>query len=125
MINLILFGPPGSGKGTQAGKLVEKYDLLLKELTYLEIHKHIYLSQGSDLLRSFVGNSYRPWVLSWYRYLPSSFSFIPTYSRLSVGDFASNDFNYKDTPQLLRAIFTRISLPFGQTSQPHPSSFLS
>lgn len=28
MINLILFGPPGSGKGTQANKLVEKYDLL-------------------------------------------------------------------------------------------------
>lgn len=28
MLNLILFGPPGSGKGTQAAKLVEKYDLL-------------------------------------------------------------------------------------------------
>jgi len=28
MINLILFGPPGSGKGTQAAKLVEEYDLL-------------------------------------------------------------------------------------------------
>jgi adenylate kinase len=28
MINLILFGPPGSGKGTQAEKLVEKYNLL-------------------------------------------------------------------------------------------------
>jgi len=28
MINLILFGPPGSGKGTQAAKLVEKYKLL-------------------------------------------------------------------------------------------------
>ena len=28
MINLILFGPPGSGKGTQAANLVEKYDLL-------------------------------------------------------------------------------------------------
>ncbi|MEO1517271.1 MAG: adenylate kinase [Bacteroidota bacterium] len=28
MINLILFGPPGSGKGTQAAKLLEKYELL-------------------------------------------------------------------------------------------------
>lgn len=28
MINLILFGPPGSGKGTQAEKLVKKYKLL-------------------------------------------------------------------------------------------------
>ena len=27
MIHLILFGPPGSGKGTQAAKLVEKYQL--------------------------------------------------------------------------------------------------
>ncbi len=27
MINLILFGPPGSGKGTQAEKIVEKYNL--------------------------------------------------------------------------------------------------
>lgn len=28
MINLILFGPPGSGKGTQAAHLVDKYNLL-------------------------------------------------------------------------------------------------
>ena len=37
MLNLILFGPPGSGKGTQSEKLVEKYHL-------------IHLSTG-DLLR--------------------------------------------------------------------------
>lgn len=38
MFNLILFGPPGSGKGTQSEKLIEKYNL-----------KHV--STG-DLLRS-------------------------------------------------------------------------
>ncbi len=27
MINLILFGPPGAGKGTQSAKLIEKYNL--------------------------------------------------------------------------------------------------
>jgi adenylate kinase len=37
MFNLILFGPPGSGKGTQSEKLIEQYDL-------------IHLSTG-DLLR--------------------------------------------------------------------------
>lgn len=42
MINLILFGPPGSGKGTQAAKLVEKYNLL-------------HISTG-DLFRYEIGN---------------------------------------------------------------------
>lgn len=27
MLNLVLFGPPGSGKGTQAARLIEKYNL--------------------------------------------------------------------------------------------------
>lgn len=38
MLNLVLFGPPGAGKGTQAVKIVEKYNL-------------VHLSTG-DLLRS-------------------------------------------------------------------------
>jgi adenylate kinase len=42
MFNLILFGPPGSGKGTQSEKLINKYGL-----------KH--LSTG-DLLRSEIAN---------------------------------------------------------------------
>ena len=28
MLNIIIFGPPGSGKGTQSAKIVEKYDLV-------------------------------------------------------------------------------------------------
>lgn len=42
MINLILFGPPGSGKGTQAAKLVEKFNL-------------VHISTG-DLFRYEMGN---------------------------------------------------------------------
>ncbi|HET6765918.1 MAG TPA: adenylate kinase [Chitinophagaceae bacterium] len=42
MFNLILFGPPGSGKGTQSDKLVEKYGL-------------IHLSTG-NLLREEISN---------------------------------------------------------------------
>jgi len=28
MLNIILFGPPGSGKGTQSAKLIDKYNLI-------------------------------------------------------------------------------------------------
>ena len=38
MLNIVLFGPPGAGKGTLSGKLIEKYQL-------------IHLSTG-DILRS-------------------------------------------------------------------------
>ncbi|MFN0015480.1 MAG: adenylate kinase [Saprospiraceae bacterium] len=43
MINLILFGPPGSGKGTQAAHLVERYQL-------------VHISTG-DLFRYEIGNN--------------------------------------------------------------------
>jgi adenylate kinase len=43
MINLILFGPPGSGKGTQASLLVDKYEIL-------------HISTG-DLFRYEMGNN--------------------------------------------------------------------
>ena len=43
MINIILFGPPGSGKGTQATKLVERYNF-------------VHISTG-DLFRYEIGNS--------------------------------------------------------------------
>ncbi|HMR42423.1 MAG TPA: adenylate kinase [Saprospiraceae bacterium] len=43
MINLILFGPPGSGKGTQVAKLIETYNLL-------------HISTG-DLFRYEMGNN--------------------------------------------------------------------
>ena len=42
MLNLVLFGPPGSGKGTQASKLVDKYKL-------------VHISTG-DLFRYEMGN---------------------------------------------------------------------
>ncbi len=38
MLNLVLFGPPGAGKGTQSEKIIDKYNL-------------VHLSTG-DLLRS-------------------------------------------------------------------------
>ena len=46
MLNLILFGPPGAGKGTQSDKIIEKY-----HLTHLStgdlFRKHI--SEGTEL----------------------------------------------------------------------------
>ena len=42
MINLVLFGPPGAGKGTQSARLIEKYNL-------------VHLSTG-DILRGEIAN---------------------------------------------------------------------
>jgi adenylate kinase len=58
MINLILFGPPGAGKGTQSTKLIERYKLLhistgdlfrkhLKEGTQLGKLAKEYMDQGN------------------------------------------------------------------------------
>lgn len=44
MFNLILFGPPGSGKGTQSEKLIEKYQL-------------VHLSTGDILRAEIAGNT--------------------------------------------------------------------
>jgi len=57
MFNLILFGPPGSGKGTQSEKLIEKYgwihlstgDLLRKEIanaTQLGLEAKAFMDKG-------------------------------------------------------------------------------
>ncbi len=57
MINLILFGPPGSGKGTQAVKLAEEFNLLhistgdlfrseLKNETPLGVEAKKYITKG-------------------------------------------------------------------------------
>ncbi len=71
MMNIILFGPPGSGKGTQSIKVAEKYGLVhistgdifrreLKEKTPLGIKAQGYMEKGElvpdelliDILRS-------------------------------------------------------------------------
>ena len=57
MLNLILFGPPGSGKGTQAERLEEAYNLVhistgelfrseMEEGTELGIQANEFMSRG-------------------------------------------------------------------------------
>lgn len=76
MFNLILFGPPGSGKGTQSEKLIEKYGLihlstgnLLREeianQTALGLSAKSYMDQGQlvpdevviGMIRSMINNN--------------------------------------------------------------------
>jgi adenylate kinase len=50
MLNIVLFGPPGAGKGTQSSRLVEKYKL-------------IHLSTG-DIFRANIGGGTELGVLA-------------------------------------------------------------
>lgn len=58
MINLVLFGPPGSGKGTQAVKMAEQYELLhistgdlfrnaIKEKTEMGLKAKAFMDKGN------------------------------------------------------------------------------
>ncbi len=58
MLNIVLFGPPGAGKGTQSEKLIEKYQLVhlstgdilrgeLKAETQLGLEAKKYMEQGA------------------------------------------------------------------------------
>ena len=58
MLNLVLFGPPGAGKGTQSARLIDRYDLVhlstgdifrynIKEGTELGVLAKSYIDQGA------------------------------------------------------------------------------
>lgn len=56
MLNLVLFGPPGAGKGTQASRLVEKYHLV--HLSTGDIFRSN-IKEGTDLgqlAKSYIDN---------------------------------------------------------------------
>ena len=58
MLNIVLFGPPGAGKGTQSSKLVDKYNLIhlstgdifrynIKNETDLGVLARFYIDKGN------------------------------------------------------------------------------
>jgi len=49
MLNIVLFGPPGAGKGTQSEKLIEKYKLV--HLSTGDLFR-VHLGQGTELGKS-------------------------------------------------------------------------
>ena len=56
MINIVLFGPPGAGKGTQSENIIEKYDL--KHISTGDLFRK-HLGEGTELgkkARSFMDN---------------------------------------------------------------------
>ena len=56
MLNIVLFGPPGAGKGTQSQKLIEKYNL--KHISTGDIFRK-HLNEGTELgkkARSYMDN---------------------------------------------------------------------
>lgn len=56
MLNIVLFGPPGAGKGTQSQKLIEKYQL--KHISTGDIFRK-HLTEGTELgkkARSYMDN---------------------------------------------------------------------
>ncbi|PCJ64935.1 MAG: adenylate kinase [Bacteroidetes bacterium] len=73
MLNIILFGPPGAGKGTQSAKLIEKYNLIhlstgdvfrynIKNETDLGVLARSYIDKGelvpdevtNDMVKDFI-----------------------------------------------------------------------
>lgn len=89
MFNLILFGPPGSGKGTQSEKLVEKYGL-------------IHLSTG-NLLREEIANQ-TPLGLEAKKFMDKG-QLVP--DEVVIGMIDSSLDHHKDAPGFLFDGFPR------------------